>query len=62
MEPPAKMGRPLMGTQPLNKRVPVMMTADDMKAVDEWRRHQEDLPNRSEAVRRLVAMALKAKG
>ncbi|MCO5129274.1 MAG: hypothetical protein M9932_01750 [Xanthobacteraceae bacterium] len=48
-------------SQKLDQRIPVMMSGEDVKAIDEWRRHQEDLPNRSEAVRRLVAMALKAK-
>lgn len=36
---------------------------DLIKAVDEWRRLEEDLPNRSEAVRRLLQQALQgAKG
>lgn len=28
--------------------------------VDDWRRNQPDLPSRAEAIRRLVALALKA--
>lgn len=38
------------------------MRADDrfLKRVDDWRRHQKDLPNRSEAIRRLVELALDA--
>jgi hypothetical protein len=32
-----------------------------VKAIDDWRRQQEDLPNRSESVRRLVAVALSAR-
>jgi metal-responsive CopG/Arc/MetJ family transcriptional regulator len=37
------------------------MRVDDafLKAIDDWRRHQVDLPNRSEAIRRLVQLALK---
>jgi hypothetical protein len=31
------------------------------KTVDDWRRHQEDLPGRPEAIRRLVEMGLKVK-
>jgi hypothetical protein len=31
---------------------------DTIKAIDGWRREQEDLPNRSESVRRLVSLAL----
>ena len=32
------------------------------KAIDDWRRGQEDLPNRPEAIRRLIDLGLKAKG
>jgi hypothetical protein len=42
-------------------RIPVMMTATDVTAIDEWRRKQQDLPSRSEAIRRLVELGLKAK-
>ena len=37
------------------------MTAEFLKDLDSWRRKQEDLPGRPEAVRRLVEMGLKAK-
>jgi hypothetical protein len=43
-------------------RIPVMMAATDVAAIDAWRRSQEDLPNRSEAIRRLVELGLKANG
>lgn len=43
-------------------RIPVMMAATDVATIDEWRRSQEDLPNRSEAIRRLVELGLKANG
>jgi hypothetical protein len=43
-------------------RIPVMMAAPEVAAIDEWRRSQSDLPNRSEAIRRLVQLGLKAKG
>jgi hypothetical protein len=43
-------------------RIPVMMAATDVAAIDEWRRKQQDLPSRSEAIRRLVQLGLKAKG
>jgi hypothetical protein len=29
-----------------------------MRAIDEWRRKQPDLPSRSEAIRRLIDLAL----
>jgi hypothetical protein len=51
-----------------NKRAPVTgelvgvrIQPDMAKALDDWRRKQEDLPNRPEAIRRLVDIALKGK-
>ncbi len=32
------------------------------KMVDDWRRKQDDVPTRPEAIRRLVELGLKAKG
>jgi hypothetical protein len=43
-------------------RIPVMMAATEVAAIDDWRRRQPDLPSRSEAIRRLVELGLKAKG
>jgi hypothetical protein len=34
--------------------------ASFLAAIDEWRRHQPDLPPRAEAIRRLADQALKA--
>jgi hypothetical protein len=45
-----------------DQRIPVMMSADEVEAIDEWRRKHPDLPSRSEAIRQLVAAGLKAKG
>lgn len=42
-------------------RVPVMMAPTEVAAIDGWRRKQDDLPSRSEAIRRLVELGLKAK-
>jgi hypothetical protein len=44
------------------KNTPVMvrMSAGQLKALDGWRRDQEDLPGRPEAIRRLVENALDA--
>ncbi|MFH0303081.1 hypothetical protein AAFX91_39210 [Bradyrhizobium sp. 31Argb] len=44
-----------------DQRIPVMMSSDDVDAIDAWRRKQDDLPSRSEAIRRLVELGLKAK-
>jgi len=43
-------------------RIPVMMAATEVAVIDAWRRKQDDLPSRSEAIRRLVELGLKAKG
>jgi len=37
----------------------VRLSADLAKAIDDWRRKQEDLPGRPEAIRRLAEIALK---
>ncbi|MCK1517129.1 hypothetical protein IVB22_32425 [Bradyrhizobium sp. 190] len=41
--------------------VMVRIQPDMAKALDDWRRKQDDLPGRPEAIRRLVEMALKGK-
>jgi hypothetical protein len=43
-------------TQQINLRVPI----EFFKAIDEWRRREPDIPGRSEAIRRLVKLGLKA--
>jgi hypothetical protein len=40
------------------KRLNIIVPAAWARRVDNWRRHQDDLPNFSEAVRRLVETAL----
>jgi len=39
----------------------VRVQADMAKQLDDWRRNQDDLPSRPEAIRRLVELGLKAK-
>jgi hypothetical protein len=51
----------VMTDEPKDLRIPVMMAATEVAAIDGWRRKQEDLPSRSEAIRRLVELGLKAK-
>jgi hypothetical protein len=41
--------------------VGVRIQPDMAKALDDWRRRQDDLPGRPEAIRRLVDIALKVK-
>jgi hypothetical protein len=38
--------------------VGVRLQAEDLNALDDWRRQQDDLPSRPEAMRRLTAFAL----
>jgi hypothetical protein len=54
----SKPGRPPVESEAINVR----MTIDALKSLDDWRRKQEDLPGRPEAIRRLVELGLKAKG
>ena len=44
-----------------DQRIPVMMSSEDVDAIDAWRRRQADLPTRSEAIRRLLELGLKVK-
>jgi metal-responsive CopG/Arc/MetJ family transcriptional regulator len=45
-----------------DQRIPVMMASDEVAMIDEWRRKHPDLPSRSEAIRQLIQLGLKAKG
>ena len=42
--------------------VGVRVQPEMAKQLDDWRRQQDDLPGRPEAIRRLVEIGLKAKG
>ncbi|WP_417273787.1 ribbon-helix-helix protein, CopG family [Celeribacter halophilus] len=46
----AKMGRPKTDTSPVNIR----MDREMIRAIDNYRRQQEDLPTRPEVVRRVM--------
>jgi hypothetical protein len=39
----------------------VRLQADNLTKIDDWRRKQDDLPNRPEAIRRLIDLGLKGK-
>jgi hypothetical protein len=41
-----------------DQRVSIMMSARELKAIDDWRRNREELPSRSEAVRQLIELGL----
>jgi hypothetical protein len=42
-------------------QISVRVDEEFLKLIDEWRRKQDDLPGRPEAIRRLVEIGLKAK-
>jgi hypothetical protein len=44
------------------ERLQMRVSKGFLKSVDDWRRKQEDLPSRSEAIRRLVEQALSKPG
>ena len=44
----------------VGKQVMVRCKDDLLRQVDDWRRLEEDIPSRSEAIRRLVEQALTA--
>jgi hypothetical protein len=50
-----KMGRPSKDTQAITLR----LSADQIRRLDDFRREEADLPNRPEAIRRLLDKALK---
>jgi hypothetical protein len=43
------------------KRINMMAPITWLRKIDDWRRQQPDLPNISEAIRRLVELGLKVK-
>ena len=51
-------GRPRVDATPIMVRLPPSQVA----ALDDWRRNESDLPTRPEAIRRILAQALAAKG
>jgi metal-responsive CopG/Arc/MetJ family transcriptional regulator len=40
------------------KRISMIIDRQLYQAIEEWRRHQPDLPSKSEAIRRLLRKAL----
>jgi hypothetical protein len=46
----------------IGPQIGVRVDEDFLKLIDEWRRKQDDVPTRPEAIRRLVEIGLKAKG
>lgn len=53
------MVRPLLGDEPLDQRVQIMMTAGEVEAVERWR-FENRVASRSEAIRDLIRRGLAA--
>ena len=51
-----------MDEEPKDVRIPIMMERSLVGQIDQWRRGQQRLPARSEAIRELLRKALKAEG
>jgi hypothetical protein len=51
-----KRGRPALAFQ--TEPLPVRMSSDALARLDDWRRRQDDLPTRPEAIRRLTELVL----
>jgi hypothetical protein len=51
----------VMSEKKKDQRIPVIMSTVEVHTIDAWRRKQDDLPSRSEAIRRLCKLGLKAK-
>jgi len=47
-----------MSNETKDERLNLSLPKSLMKAIDEWRRQQEDIPTRSEAARRLIEAGL----
>jgi len=54
-----EMARPT--EDPKDATLQMRVSQSFLKTIDSWRRKQEDLPSRAEAIRRLVEIGLKAK-
>jgi len=50
-----------MDKEPKDVRLPIMVTATEAKAIDDWR-FDKRIPTRAEAIRQLIALGLKSKG
>lgn len=54
------MGRPPLKPDDDTRRITITAPESWAKRLDDWRRHQPDLPNLSEAIRRLVELGMEA--
>jgi metal-responsive CopG/Arc/MetJ family transcriptional regulator len=45
-----------------SERFEMRVSSELLESIDEWRRHEPDIPPRAEAIRRLIEAGLKALG
>ncbi len=50
-----------MAPEPKDERLNLSMSRSLLKAIDDWRRQQEDIPTRTDAARRLIDLGLTVK-
>jgi hypothetical protein len=55
-----KIGRPPINGKTAFRHLHVRVTDDFLVLIDDWRRKQPDMPNRTEALRRLVELGRRA--
>jgi len=55
-----KRGRPRSETESIG--VQLLLKPDTVRQIDDWRRNEDDLPSRPEAIRRLLARSLSPTG
>lgn len=55
-----KVGRPTIEAEAQTHQLQTRVSKQFLAALDDWRRQQEDVPNRTEALRRLTTIALEA--
>jgi|tagenome__1003787_1003787.scaffolds.fasta_scaffold14958693_1 uncharacterized protein len=51
-----------MSTDKQDQRVQLVTTRELLTRIDNWRRKQDDLPTRSEAIRRMIDRVLREDG
>ena len=49
-----------MASEPKDERLNLSVSRSLLKAIDDWRRQQEDIPTRTGAARRLIEIGLAA--
>jgi hypothetical protein len=51
-------GKRRVGCEPIDQPARLATSREQVRAIDEWRRKEPDLPSRNKAILRLIALAL----